>query len=132
MLGLGILAVVVTFALTSLVIVPALKGAVIAGILIGILGLVFAGLDKIGAIDAMEGAGKALLMIAGAILGLGIALALFNVITPSMDVLLSIAAVVGAVGIMFGIIGVFSKPIERGAKAMLWACLLYTSPSPRD
>lgn len=123
MLGLGILAVVVTFALTSLIIVPALKGAVIAGLLIGILGLVFYGLEKLGAIDAMEGAGKSLLMIAGAILGLGIALALFNIITPPMTVLFTIAMVVGAVGLIFGLLGTFGKPIERGAKAMLWAAL---------
>tara|TARA_Y100000287_G_scaffold182444_1_gene180001 strand:+ start:3167 stop:6409 length:3243 start_codon:yes stop_codon:yes gene_type:complete len=123
MLGLGILAVSTSLALVGLIMVPALKGLLVAsGIILG-LGLVFAGLVKLKIIDKIEEGSKGLLFAAGAILGLGIALALFNVITPPLEALLNVAMVVGAVGIAFGLIGLVSKFIEKGAKAMLWASL---------
>lgn len=123
MTGLGILSVMVALALTSLIAPFALKGAMFAGMAILAIGAVFFLLDKLGVVDSMEQGGKALLFIAGAILGLGIALALFNIIAPPMTVLLEIALVVGAVGLTFGIIGVMDKFIKKGAQAMLWASL---------
>lgn len=120
-LGLG--ATMLVLALTSLIIVPALKGAVVAMFVIGIIGLGFYALERLGVIDKMEDAGKGLLFAAGAILGLGIALALFDIITPPLTVLFSIAGVVIAVGALFMLVGIFEKLIYKGAKALAFAAL---------
>ncbi len=120
-LGLG--AMVLVLALTSLIIAPAIKGALAAAAIMVILGIAFLLIPR-KAIDKMEDAGKGLLFAAGAILGLAIALALFNIIAPPLATLLDIALVVGVVGLTFGIIGLlFAKHIEKGAKALLWAGL---------
>ena len=119
----GIGALMLVLALTSFLIVPAIKGAFGAMLVIGVIGIAFFLLEKLGVIDNMEKAGKGLLFAAGAILGLGIALALFNIITPPLGVLLSIGLVVLTVGLMFMIIGIFDKQIEGGARALLWAAL---------
>lgn len=123
MLGLGILTLMVTFALTSLIIAPALKGAMVAAGLILVIGGVFYLLETMGVIDKIEDGAKGLLYAAGAILGLGIALALFNIITPPLPVLLNVALVVGSVALMFGLVGLFEKQIYKGARALLWASL---------
>ena len=121
--ALGIGALMLVLALTSFLVAPAIKGAFGAMLVIGVIGIAFFFLEKLGVIDNMEKAGKGLLFAAGAILGLGIALALFDIITPSLTVLLSIGLVVLTVGLMFMIIGIFDKQIEGGAKALLWAAL---------
>lgn len=120
-LGLG--AMVLVLALTSLIIVPAIKGAIGAIFVVGAIGLAFYLLDSFGVIDKLEDAGKGLLFAAGAILGLGIALALFDIITPPLDVLLNIGLVVLTVGLMFGLIGIFDKQIYGGARALAFAAL---------
>lgn len=122
-IALGILGIMVSLALTSLIIGPALKGFLIASMIIVGIGLVFWALESMGIMDKIEDGAKGLLYAAGAILGLGIALALFNLITPPFETLVNIAMVVGAVAITFGIVGIFSSQIEKGAKAMLWAAL---------
>lgn len=121
--ALGIGALMLVLALTSFLVVPAIKGAFGAMLVIGVIGFAFFLLEKMGVIDNMEKAGKGLLFAAGAILGLGIALALFDIITPGLGVLLSIGLVVLTVGLFFGIIGMFDKQIEGGARALLWAAL---------
>ena len=121
--ALGIGALMLVLALTSFLVVPAITGAFGAMVVIGIIGLGFAMLEGLGVIDNMEKAGKGLLFAAGAILGLGIALALFDIITPSLGVLISIGIVVLTVGLFFGLIGLFDKQIEGGARALLWAAL---------
>lgn len=122
MLGLGIFAIMGAFALSGLIGAMALKGAFFAGLAIVIIGGAFYLLDKLGVIESMEEGGKALLYVAGAILGLGIALALFNIIAPPLPVLLEVAMVVGAVGLVFGIMGsVFGKSIQKGAISLIFA-----------
>lgn len=121
--ALGIGALMLVLALTSFLVVPAIKGAFGAMLVIGVIGIAFFLLEKLGVIDNLEKAGKGLLFAAGAILGLGIALALFDIITPPLGVLLSIGLVVLTVGIFFGLIGMFDKQIEGGARALLWAAL---------
>ena len=121
--SLGILGMFGALAIAGLIAAPALKGAIVAGIVIGILALSFALLEKTGATETMEDGAKGLLFAAGAILGLGVALALFNIITPPFGVLLNIALVVGAVGLMFGVVGIFESQIMKGAKALAWAAL---------
>ena len=120
-LGLG--ATIAVLALISFIIVPALKGAVLAMFVIGIIGLGFAALERLKVIDNMEKAGKGLLFAAGAILGLGIALALFDIITPPLTVLISIVGVVVVVGALFALIGIFEKLIYKGARALTFAAL---------
>ena len=120
-LGLG--AIMLVLALTSLIIVPAIKGALGAIFVIGAIGLAFYLLDSFGVIDKLEDAGKGLLFAAGAILGLGVALALFDLITPPLDVLINIGLTVLAVGLMFGLIGIFDKQIYGGARALAFAAL---------
>ena len=120
-LGLG--AMMAVLALVSLIALPALKGAVIALGVVTLIGITFAILDSFGVIDKLEDAGKGLLFAAGAILGLGIALALFDIITPPLDVLMNIGLTVLAVGLMFGLIGIFDKQIYGGARALAFAAL---------
>ena len=120
-LGLG--AMVLVLALTSFIIGPAIKGALGAILIVGAIGLAFYLLDSFGVIDKLEDAGKGLLFAAGAILGLGIALALFDIITPPLDVLINIGLTVLAVGLMFGLIGIFDKQIYGGARALAFAAL---------
>lgn len=120
-LGLG--AMVAVLALTSLIIGPALKGLLGAVLIIAAIGGVFYLLESMGIIDKIEDGAKGLLFAAGAILGLGVALALFDIITPPLDVLLEIALVVGAVALMFGVVGIFQKQIYNGARALAFAAL---------
>ena len=123
-LALGLGAMVLVFAITSLIIPFAIKGAIASMLIIGAIGLTFFLLEKLGIMDKIEEGAKGLLMAAGAILGIGIALALFHIISPPMSDLLNIALIVGVIGFAFGIIGaLFGKHIEKGAKALLWAGL---------
>jgi hypothetical protein len=121
-LGLGLMGL--AFALIGVMIVPIMKGALVAFGMIAVIGLAFKLMDELGVTDSIEKGGKGLLFAAGAILGLAIALALFDIISPPLETLLSIALVVGAVGFTFGIIGrMFAKDIQKGAIALGFAGL---------
>ena len=123
-LAMGLGAMVLVFAISSLIMPFAIKGAFMSMLIIGIIGITFFLLEKLGIMDKIEDGAKGLLMAAGAILGIGIALALFHIISPPMTDLLNIAMIVGAIGFTFGIIGaMFGTQIEKGAKALLWAGL---------
>jgi hypothetical protein len=119
--ALGILAITATLAIVGLIAPLAMKGIMPAMLIVLGIGIVFGIIGIFG--DAIERGAKGLLLAAGAILGLAIALALFEIISPPMDQLLPIAMIVGAVGITFALIGIFGSLIEKGAKAMLWAGL---------
>jgi len=122
--ALGILAVTVSLALVGLIAPFAMKGLVPAMMIVGGISLIFFLMDKLGITDSIEDAARGLLLAAGAILGIGIALALFHIISPPTEDLLTIAMIVGAIGFTFGLIGIlFGNMIEKGAKAMLWAAL---------
>ena len=121
-LGLGLMGL--AFALIGVMIVPIMKGALVAFGMIAVVALAFALMDKLGITDSIEDGAKGLLFAAGAILGLAIALALFDIISPPLETLFSIALVVGAVGLTFGIIGrMFAKDIQKGAIALGFAGL---------
>lgn len=120
-LGLGATAAV--FAIISLIAMPVMEGALVAiGLIVGIAGAFWL-LNRLKLIDKMEEGGKGLLFAAGAILGLAIALALFKIIAPPIETLLSIALIVGVVGLTFGIIGRLGKSIQKGAIALGFAGL---------
>ena len=120
-LGLGATAAV--FAIIGLIQSAVLDGVLVAVGLIVLIAGAFYLLDTLKLIDKMEDGGKGLLFVAGAILGLAIALALFKVIAPPMDQLLNIALIVGVVGLTFGIIGKLGQSIQKGAIAMALAGL---------
>ena len=121
-LGLGLMAL--AFALIGVMIVPILKGALIAMVMIAAIAGAFYLMERLKVTDKIEDGAKGLLFAAGAILGLAIALALFNVIAPPLMTLFSIALVVGAVGLTFGIMGrMFAKDIQKGAIALGFAGL---------
>jgi len=121
--GLGILAVMTSLALSSLIGPMALKGAFFAGIAILAIGGAFYLLEKMKIMDKIEDGAKGLLLAAGAILGLGIALALFNIIAPPLPVLLTVFAIVAGVGIAFALVGIVGKKIEDGAMSLIFAGL---------
>ena len=121
--GLGILTVMGALAISALIGPLALKGAFFAGIAILAIGGAFYLLERMQIMDKIEDGAKGLLLAAGAILGLGIALALFNIITPPLPVLFSVFAVVAGVGIAFALVGIFGKKIEQGAMALIFAGL---------
>lgn len=119
-LGLGAMALV--FAIIGFIAKPILNGAFVAAGMILFIAGAFYLLNKLKLIDKMEEGGKGLLFAAGAILGLAIALALFDIITPPLATLFQIALVVGAVGLTFGIMGkIFGNDIKKGAVALIFA-----------
>lgn len=121
-LGLGLMAL--AFALIGVMIVPILKGAAMAMVMIAAIAGAFYLMERLKVTDKIEDGAKGLLFAAGAILGLAIALALFNVIAPPLMTLFSIALVVGAVGLTFGIMGrMFGRDIQKGAIALGFAGL---------
>ena len=121
--ALGLAAMAAVFALLSFIVMPALTGALVALAIIAAIGATFFLLEKLKVIDKIEDGAKGLLLAAGAILGLGIALALFNIIAPPLEELLNIALVVGVVALAFGLVGIFGKQIYAGARALLLAGL---------
>lgn len=121
--ALGLLAFTVTFALISLIAGAAIKGAILSIFIVGGIAIVFAVLQELGVIDEMEKVGKGLLFAGLAILGLGISLALFNLVIPGFFAVTGALLTVMGVGLAFMLIGIFSNEIESGAKSMLWVSL---------
>ena len=122
-IALGLLALTATFALISLIAAPAIKGAIMSIFVIGAIALAFYVLEEFGVVDNMEKTGKGLLFAGLAILGLGVSLALFGLIIPSFTTVLAAVGTVMAIGLAFALIGIFGKPIEDGAKSLLWVSL---------
>lgn len=121
--ALGLLALTATFALISLIAAPAIKGAIMSIFVIGAIALAFYVLEEFGVVDNMEKTGKGLLFAGLSILALGVSLALFNLIIPSFTTVLAAVGTVMAIGLAFALIGIFGKPIEDGAKSLLWVSL---------
>lgn len=122
-LGLGLLALGATLFLVSLVGPQILKGAFFAAGAILIIGGTFWLLDKMKILDKIETGAKALLRTAIAILAIGVALALFDLVAPPPEKILKIGLIIGGVAVAFGIIGIFGDTILKGAKAMGFAAL---------
>lgn len=119
--GLAILSLGVSLALFSIIEPYAMAGMWSAAKIILLIGLAFAlisGLD-----DGIKDAGMGLIFAAGAILSLGIALALFNIILPNPETAMAPMLVVGGVALAFTLIGQGAKEIKEGAQALLWASL---------
>lgn len=119
--GLAILSIGVSLALFSIIEPYAMAGMWSAAKIILLIGLSFA---LIAAIDSgIKDAGMGLIFAAGAILSLGIALALFNIILPNPEEAMAPMLVVGGVALAFALIGKGAKEIKEGAQALLWASL---------
>jgi len=119
--GLAILSLGVSLALFSLIEPYAMAGMWSAAKIILLIGLAFALISQID--GGIKDAGMGLIFAAGAILSLGIALALFNIILPNPETAMAPMLVVGGVALAFALIGRGAKGIKEGAHALLWASL---------
>jgi len=84
LLGLGILAMAISFALVQLIMPQAMKGAFWALGIILVMGLMFWMLDKMGVDKSMREGIMAIAMAGIAIVGLGLAFAIFKYLIPDM------------------------------------------------
>ena len=123
LLGLGILAMAISFALVQVIMPQAMKGAIWALGIILVMGLMFWMLDKMGVDKSMREGIMAIAMAGIAIVGLGLAFAIFKYLIPDMETIWAAIKMLAIIGVTFAIIGVFQKPIMTGAKALLWASL---------
>jgi hypothetical protein len=120
--GLGILVFAGSLALTSIILPYAIKGAIGAAFIIGIIGLTFFLLNILGVSSTIEDTGKALMYAGLSILSIGVSLALFSIIEPwAMKGLWSAAKIILIIGLAFAFIDAISGTIGDGGKALLWA-----------
>lgn len=119
--GLAILSLGVSLALFSIIEPYAMAGMWSAAKTIFLIGIAFALIADMD--DGIKEAGKGLIFAAGAILSVGIALALFNIILPDPTSAMRPMLVVGGVATAFGLIGLAAEEIKEGAQALLWASL---------
>ena len=120
--GLGILVFAGSLALTSIILPYAIKGAIGAALIIGIIGLTFFLLNILGVSSTIEETGKALMYAGLSILSIGVSLALFSIIEPwAMKGLWSAAKIILIIGLAFAFIDAISGTIGDGGKALLWA-----------
>ena len=122
-LGLGLLLLGGTLALLSIVAMPVLKGLAVAIAVVAGIGLTFFLLDKLGIDKSMRKFSMDLLVVSLALVTLGAALAIMNILVPPMEQSLYLLAVVGGVALVFGIAGLFAKQIAKGALAIGLASL---------
>jgi hypothetical protein len=119
--GLAILSIGIALALFSIIEPYAMAGMMSAAKIIFIIGIAFA---IIAALDTgIKDAAMGLIYAAGAILSLGIALALFNIILPNPEEAMAPMLVVGGIALAFALMGRGAKEIKEGAQALLWASL---------
>ncbi len=123
LLGLGILAMAISFALVQLIMPQAMKGAIWALGIILVMGLMFWMLDKMGVDKSMREGIMAIAMAGIAIVGLGLAFAIFKYLIPDMETIWAAIKMLAIIGGTFMVIGLMQKPIMTGAKALLWASL---------
>ena len=126
--GKSILMFSAALALTSFIMPWAMKGAIGASMIILGISVVFMLMDVMGVTETMEQAGKGLAMAGLAILGLGIALALFSFIEPyAMKGFLSAMLMIAGVGLVMVMISYFDRDFEKAAKGLAWAGLAIMS-----
>jgi hypothetical protein len=126
-IGNSILQFGIKLALSALVYPFAIVGAVLAGIVITLIGLTFMALEKMGVTKTMEKASTALVFTGLAILSLGVSLALFAVLLPPDEKTLMTIGLVGltviGVGLAFALIGKFAGNVYIGALVMGFSAL---------
>lgn len=126
-IGNSILQFGIKLALSALVYPFAIVGAVLAGIVITLIGLTFMALEKMGVTKTMEKASTALVFTGLAILSLGVSLALFAKLLPPDEKTLMTIGLVGltviGVGLAFALIGKFAGNVYIGALVMGFSAL---------
>ena len=126
-IGNSILQFGIKLALSALVYPFAIVGAVLAGIVITLIGLTFMALEKMGVTKSMEKASTALVFTGLAILSLGVSLALFAVLLPPDENTLMTIGLVGltviGIGLAFALIGKFAGNVYIGALVMGFSAL---------
>ena len=103
----------------SLLAQPILVGLATAGLVILTIAGIFWLLDKMQVDKKMRKTSIALMFAAGAILSLSIALALSNLILSGIgwEEVAKVMLVVVGVAVVFGIVGLAGKQIQKGGKA---------------
>jgi hypothetical protein len=121
--GLNLLALAGSLAIIGLIAVTALKGTLAAGLIVLAIGGVFMLLEEMGISETLKTVGTNLATAGLGILGLVVSLALAGLIISAVgaEPMFKVLAVVGAVGLTFFIVGLFSNQIEKGAKALMFA-----------
>jgi hypothetical protein len=124
-LALGLLSVGVVLVLMSLLAQPILVGLATAGLVILTIAGIFWLLDKMQVDKKMRKTSIALMFAAGAILSLSIALVLSNLILSGIgwEEVAKVMLVVVGVAVVFGIVGLAGKQIQKGGKALIYAAI---------
>ena len=124
-LALGLLSVGVVLVLMSLLAQPILVGLATAGLVILTIAGIFWLLDKMQVDKNMRKTSIALMFAAGAILSLSIALVLSNLILSGIgwEEVAKVMLVVVGVAVVFGIVGLAGKQIQKGGKALIYAAI---------
>ena len=118
-LGLGLIGIALGLMLMNAFAAPIMKGLMVAALVLVVLGGVFWLFEKMGISRTIKKTSMGLILAAGAILALSVALALSNLIMPGFVETLGILMVVGAVALTFYIIGKQLGNIVKGGLAIV-------------
>ena len=118
-LGLGIIGIGLGLMLMNAFAGAIMKGLLVASLVLVVLGGIFWLFQKMGISRTIKKTSMGLILAAGAILALSVALALSNLILPGFLETLSILITVGAVGLTFYILGKQLGSIIKGGLAVI-------------
>ena len=118
-LGIGIITIGLGLMLMNAFAGPIMMGLLVASLVLVTIGGIFWLFQKMGINKTIRKTSVGLMFAAGAILGLSIALALANLILPDFLDSLAVLATIGAVGLLFNIMGRAQANILKGALAMI-------------
>ena len=118
-LGLGLIGIALGLILMNAFAGAIMKGLMVAALVLVVIGGVFWLFEHMGISKSIKKTSMGLILAAGAILALSVALALSNLIMPGFMETLGILMVVGAVGLTFYIMGKQLGSIVKGGIAIV-------------
>ena len=118
-LGLGLIGIALGLILMNAFAGAIMKGLMVAALVLVVIGGVFWLFEYMGISKSIKKTSMGLILAAGAILALSVALALSNLIMPGFMETLGILMVVGAVGLTFYIMGKQLGSIVKGGLAIV-------------